>query len=92
MHIQMTDDTLMEISLSLESKEATKDTKDWKVEGGSSNILSFADWASKKGQSTNADPETIQRNVEKMVDVRTLNGMFLVCIKIFCITLYKSNI
>ena len=67
MHIQMTDDTLMEVSYQLESKEQTKEGRDHKMEVKASKIMTFADWAS--GQTTKKDPQTIRKNVEKMVDV-----------------------
>ena len=67
MHIHLTDDTLMEYSYELESKEQTKEGKDHKIEVKSSNIMTFADFAS--GQNEKKDPQTIRRNVEKMVDV-----------------------
>lgn len=66
MHIHLTDDTLMEYSYELESKEQTKEGKDHKIEVKSSNIMTFADFAS--GQNEKKDPQTIRRNVEKMVD------------------------
>ena len=64
MHMQLTDDALMEISYNLESKENSRDSR---MEVKPSNIMTFADWAS--GQSSRTDPVTIERNVEKMVDV-----------------------
>lgn len=64
MHMQLTDDALMEISYNLESKENSRDSR---MEVKPSNIMTFADWAS--GHSSRTDPVTIERNVEKMVDV-----------------------
>ena len=64
MHIQMTDDALMEISFNLEAKENFRESR---VEVKPSNIMTFAEWAS--GHSSRTDPTTIEKNVEKMVDV-----------------------
>ena len=65
MHMQLTDDALMEISYNLESKENSRDSR---MEVKPSNIMTFADWAA-SGHSSRTDPVTIERNVEKMVDV-----------------------